>query len=170
MKSQIQKAICCSACVYNPFYISETQWNQGDREIIKKKKRDDNEASISLRSQWVLSPVWTHPKQSWTAPVLETLSVERPRTSTVKQQLQTHVSDSGKCSLILDTHIIVISLWYQDVHLRALGTDDITVEGVLTQVDLAALCLVDGNGGNCSQHLYRDIVCLLTGMCGTICT
>lgn len=56
-------------------------------------------------------------------------------------------------SLISDTHIFVISLWYQDVHLRALGTDDVTVEGVFTQVDLAALCLVDGNGGNFSQHL-----------------
>lgn len=48
---------------------------------------------------------------------------------------------------------IVVILWYQDVHLRALGTDDVTVKGVLAQVDLATLSCVDGNGGNSSQHL-----------------
>lgn len=73
-------------------------------------------------------------------------------------------------SLISDTHIFAIFLWYHDVHLRALGTDDVTVEGVLAQVDLAALCLVDGNGGNGSQHLQRDASQLLTGMRGTLCT
>lgn len=59
-------------------------------------------------------------------------------------------------SLNLNTHIFVI-LWYQDVHLRALGTDDVTVQGILIQVDLAALCLVDGNGGNSSQHLEQHL-------------
>lgn len=50
---------------------------------------------------------------------------------------------------------IIISLRYHDVHLRALGTDNVTVQRLLTQVDLAALGLVDGHGGNSSQHLEQ---------------
>lgn len=84
-----------------------------------------------------------------------------------------HMKDSGKqwmnkhsesqssrhslsLSLFLNTHILVISLWYQDVHLGALGADDVTAHRVFTQVDLAALCLVDWNGGNSSQHLKKN--------------
>ena len=59
-------------------------------------------------------------------------------------------------NLIFDTHIFFI-LWNQDVHLWALCTDNVAVEGVLTQVDLAAFCLVDGNGGNPSQHLWKSM-------------
>lgn len=69
-----------------------------------------------------------------------------------------------------NTHKIIIPLRYQDVHLRARGTDDVTVEGVLAQVDLAALCLVDGDGGNFSQYLKKDLLQLLIGMRGTIYT
>lgn len=64
--------------------------------------------------------------------------------------------------LFQKTHIVVVSLWYQDVHLRALGTDDVAVQGVLAQVYLAAFCLVDGNGGNCTQHLQKHDSLLLT--------
>lgn len=56
-------------------------------------------------------------------------------------------------------------MWYQDVHLRALRTDNGTVQGILAQVDLAALCLIDGNGGNSSQHL-ETVSSLLAGVCG----
>lgn len=55
-----------------------------------------------------------------------------------------------------NTHKFIIFLWYEDVHLGALGTDDVTVEGLLAQVDLAALGLVDGNGGNFSQNLQEN--------------
>lgn len=61
------------------------------------------------------------------------------------------------------THVIALSFRYHDVHLRALGTDNVTADRVLTQVDLAALGLVDGNGGNCSQNLQKDMPRLLTG-------
>lgn len=61
------------------------------------------------------------------------------------------------------THVIALSFRYHDVHLRALGTDNVTADRVLTQVDLAALGLVDGNGGNCSQNLQKDMPHLLTG-------
>lgn len=56
-------------------------------------------------------------------------------------------------ALISDTHVVIVSCWYHDVHLGAFGTDDVTAEGVLTQIDLAALGFVDGHGGNCTQHL-----------------
>lgn len=62
-----------------------------------------------------------------------------------------------KDGIISSTHKFII-LWYEDVHLRALGTDDVTVEGLLAQVDLTALCLVDGNGGNVSQNLQENKV------------
>lgn len=56
-----------------------------------------------------------------------------------------------------NTHKFIIILWYEDVHLGALGADDVTVEGLLAQVDLAALGLVDGNGGDFSQNLQENI-------------
>lgn len=56
-----------------------------------------------------------------------------------------------------NTHKFIIFLRYKDVHLGALGADDVTVEGLLAQVDLAALGLVDGNGGNFSQNLQENI-------------
>lgn len=113
----------------------------------------------------------------WKLPLLN-----NQKTSAVKQELQHWIKTNPDarresrqhsqplCPLSRNTYKIIISLRYQDVHLRACGTDDVAVEGVLAQVDLAALCLVDGDGGNFSQYLKRDLLQLLTGMCGTICT
>lgn len=113
----------------------------------------------------------------WKLPLLN-----NQKTSALKQELQHWIKTNPDarresrqhsqplCPLSRNTYKIIISLRYQDVHLRACGTDDVAVEGVLAQVDLAALCLVDGDGGNFSQYLKRDLLQLLTGMCGTICT
>lgn len=51
------------------------------------------------------------------------------------------------------THIIIIFLRNQDVHFRTLGTDNLTVERLLTQVDVASLCLIDGHG----RHFPQDL-------------
>lgn len=59
--------------------------------------------------------------------------------------------------LSFNTYIVVFSVWDQDVHLRALGADNVAVERIFTQVHLAALRLVDGDGWNSSQHLQKDI-------------
>lgn len=61
---------------------------------------------------------------------------------------------------ISDTHVVV-SFWYHDVHLRALGTDDVTGQRIFTQVDLAAFCLVDGDGRHLTQHLHKEkLICV----------
>lgn len=67
------------------------------------------------------------------------------------------IGTEAEDGIICNTYKFIIFLWNQDVHLRALGADDVTVEGFLAQVDLAALCLVDGNGGNFSQNLQGKI-------------
>lgn len=38
-----------------------------DSEMFVCNGDGDDEAAISLRSLWVQSPVWNHPKRSWTA-------------------------------------------------------------------------------------------------------
>lgn len=50
------------------------------------------------------------------------------------------------------THI-VIPMWYENVHLRALGTDDLTVHGLFAQVHVAAFGLVNRDGGHFPHHL-----------------
>lgn len=45
------------------------------------------EASVSRRSRWVLSPVWSRSTLFWTARVLGTPSVEQPGAQLVKQEL-----------------------------------------------------------------------------------
>lgn len=60
--------------------------------------------------------------------------------------------------IIANTYKFIIFLWNQNVHLRALSADDVTVEGFLAQVHLAAFCRVDGNGGNSSQNLQQNIL------------
>lgn len=75
-------------------------------------------------------------------------------------QIRLHKNDISKPEAedwIFSSTYKFIILWYQDVHLRAVSADDVTVEGFLAQVDLAALCLVDGNGGNFSQNLQENI-------------
>lgn len=44
-------------------------------------------------------------------------------------------------------------MWNQDVHLGALGADDVAVQRVSAQVHLATIGLVDGDGRDSSQHL-----------------
>lgn len=52
-----------------------------------------------------------------------------------------------------DTHKLSVLFGYQDVHLGALGADDLAAEGAFAQVHLAAVRLVDGDGG----HLPHDL-------------
>lgn len=44
-------------------------------------------------------------------------------------------------------------MWDQDVHLGALGADDVAVQRVFAQVHLATIGLVDGDGRDSSQRL-----------------
>lgn len=114
--------------------------------------------NIRLRSLWVLWPVWSRSRQSWIVLELETLSVEERKRifknkCLSKQDWQTMAGDG----IMSSTYKFIIFLWYQDVHLRAVSTNDVTVEGFPAQVDLAALGLVDRNCGNFSQNLQQNI-------------
>lgn len=51
-----------------------------------------------------------------------------------------------------DTHKVIV-FRYQDVHLWALGADDLAVQRVLAQVDMATVRLVDGDSGDLTQDL-----------------
>lgn len=52
-----------------------------------------------------------------------------------------------------DTHKLSVVFGYEDVHLGAFGADDVAIDGVFAQVHLAAVRLVDGDGG----HLPHDL-------------
>lgn len=104
---------------------------------------------ISRRSQWVLSPVWSRPTRFWTAQVLGTPSAERPEAELVKEELEMRPWSSHHFA----THVFIFAVWDQDVHLWALGTDDVAAHRVLAQVHLAAVGLVDGDGRDSSQNL-----------------
>jgi len=51
------------------------------------------------------------------------------------------------------TYELPVGLGHQDVHLGALGADDLAGQRVLAQVDVATVRLVDGDGGDLPQHL-----------------
>lgn len=53
------------------------------------------------------------------------------------------------------TYIVAIALWHQHIHLRGLGADDLDVERLRREVDLAAVGLVDGYGGHLAQNLQQ---------------
>lgn len=56
-----------------------------------------------------------------------------------------------------DTHKLSVVFGYQDVHLRAFGADDLAADGVFAQVHLAAVRLVDGDGGHLPHHLRGEV-------------
>jgi hypothetical protein len=43
----------------------------------------------------------------------------------------------------------------EDVHLRRFGTDYLTIQGILAQVSMAAICFVNGNGWHFTHYLQR---------------
>ena len=49
----------------------------------------------------------------------------------------------------------VLSVGDENVHLGGLCGDDGSVERVLAQVHLAAVGLLNGNGGNCAKNLKK---------------
>ena len=55
--------------------------------------------------------------------------------------------------MVLFTHKLSIFSGYQNVHLRAFGADDLACQWVSTQVDVATVCLVDGDSGHLAQNL-----------------
>lgn len=58
--------------------------------------------------------------------------------------------------LLEDTHKLAVTVGYQDVHLRALGADDLAAQRLLAQVDMATVRLVDGDGGDLPHDLHAD--------------
>lgn len=52
-----------------------------------------------------------------------------------------------------DTHIFSVVVGHQDVHLGALGADDLTVQRVFAQVDMATVGLVDGDSRDFTHDL-----------------
>lgn len=119
--------------------------------------------SISQQSQLALSLAWTRPRRSWTAPAQETLSVNAESKSGISftscgaDSLQTRKqwSEKVKPDIKEYTHIIIIFLRNQNVHFWTLGTDNLAVERLLAQVDVASLSLIDGNRGHFSHHLVK---------------
>ena len=63
--------------------------------------------------------------------------------------LKNHSFDLSK----QDTHIFSVFVGHQDVHLGALGADDLTFQRVFAQVDMATVGLVDGD----SRDLTHDL-------------
>lgn len=61
----------------------------------------------------------------------------------------------GSDTLTFATYVFIFSVWDQDVHLGALGADDVAVHGVSAQVHLATVGLVDGDGWDSSQSLVH---------------
>lgn len=57
--------------------------------------------------------------------------------------------------MLQDTYKVAIRLGHQDIHLGALGADDLTAQRVFAQVDLASIRLVDGNNGDLSCDLDK---------------
>lgn len=53
----------------------------------------------------------------------------------------------------MDTYKLSVFVGHGDVHLGALGADDLALQRVLAQEHLAAVCLVDGDGGDRPRHL-----------------
>ena len=53
------------------------------------------------------------------------------------------------------TYKLSVCFGHEDVHLGALGADDLAGQRVLAQVDVATIGLVDGDGGDLPQHLER---------------
>lgn len=54
---------------------------------------------------------------------------------------------------IRDTHKLSIFVGYQHVHLWAFGADDLTLQRVLAQINVAAICLVDGDSWDLPHNL-----------------
>lgn len=59
-----------------------------------------------------------------------------------------------KMSLWKNTHEVSVIAGYQDVHLWALGADDLTAQRVFAQVDMATVRLVDGDSGHLTHDLH----------------
>lgn len=61
-------------------------------------------------------------------------------------------------SYLLATYVFIFTVWDQDVHLGALGADDVAVQRVLAQVHLATVGLVDGDCRDSSQNLEINML------------
>lgn len=87
---------------YNPFIDPSPISVMGMWDCDAMKDRCSGvKPSISLRSRWVLSPVWSHSRPSWTARVLGAPSVERPRTKTSGRFWHMAESESTTVSICL---------------------------------------------------------------------
>jgi len=80
----------------------------------------------------------------------------------VNPRVRRHIQDTGRQTELRtsfqsfvpkDTHKLSVFAGHQDVHLGALGADDLAAQGVFAQVDLAAVGLVDGDRGHLPQDL-----------------
>lgn len=56
-----------------------------------------------------------------------------------------------------DTYKFSIFVGYQDVHLWALGADDLALQRVFAQVNMATVRLVDGDGGDFTHDLVMKM-------------
>ncbi|TNN57356.1 Palmitoyl-protein thioesterase 1 [Liparis tanakae] len=69
------------------------------------------------------------------------------------ETLQPELRTSFQSLVLKDTHKVSVFAGHQDVHLGALGADDLAAQGVFAQVDVAAVGLVDGDRGHLPQDL-----------------
>lgn len=57
--------------------------------------------------------------------------------------------------IVNNTYIVAVALGHEHVHLGRLGADDLNVQRLGGQVDLAPVCLVDRHRRNLAQYLTK---------------
>lgn len=94
---------------------------------------------VRERNVWLLHKVW-----------------KKLNSKNINKRISARVLNVFSAHSWKDTYKLSVFVGYQDVHLRALGADDLTVQRIVAQVDMATIGLVDGDGGHFTHDLKKS--------------
>lgn len=100
---------------------------------------------VRERNVWLLHKVW-----------------KKLNSNNINKRISARVLNVFSAHSWKDTYKLSVFVGYQDVHLRALGADDLTVQRIVAQVDMATIGLVDGDGGHFTHDLKNPTKCQIS--------